>query len=562
MNSLLSRTKRVLPLLGLALLTTTSWTLLPAATAAPIQLHGLNYNTRKGPDWDWNKCKSDTEVLIELTMMSRVTNRIRLLSMTDCGQTAQVLQLAKEFGMRFWVGLWVGPDAQVFENEKAELQRLIDIGLIEESTILGISVGSEAIYREDATVDEMIANMNDVRTILQAAGLNIPLTICDIAPEYAANPELRSAVDVTMTNTFPFWEAIPIENAVADLQEDLGWLIMQEESQGKLFVLGETGWPSEGAIDGVGIASPDNQARYFAEAFCRIDVENNWEYYWFTGMDNEWRLLQDPDNTVEGSWGFLHANLTLKSNFENFSFQCSNGVTYSFAEVDWSIPQLTAPPVALNPASCAAHSECSGLAGNCCPGDDGVSLLCCDSNASPSTTAPAASPVLLTSSPVSIPTSTPTRLPTLPPTTPPTTPPTPRPTTAMPTSTAPIESPGPSALSEARSDPTTLPTATPTTTPALVEDLSLEPSVILAANSSFEPTSNSTWDPTSNYTFEPSASPSTPKPTVAVVFRPTASGINDPSSLNGSAALARLPRRVLVISVIVPTMTQAMNMMW
>lgn len=131
-------------------------------TSVPIQLHGLNYNTRKGPDWDWDKCKTDTEVLIDLTILSRVTNRIRLLSMTDCGQTAQVLRIAKDLGtMQFWIGLWVGLDASVFEQEKAELIRLINEGMIEESTIVGISVGSEAIYREDATVDEMIANMNE-----------------------------------------------------------------------------------------------------------------------------------------------------------------------------------------------------------------------------------------------------------------------------------------------------------------------------------------------------------------------------------------------------------------
>ncbi len=149
------------PSLLLSLLLLLSFTCWEQAAAAPIRLHGLNYNTRKGPDWDWDKCKTDTEVLVDLTLLSRITNRIRLLSMVDCGQTAQVLRIAKPLGFQFWIGLWVGPDAQVFEQEKDELVRLIDAGMIEEGTILGISVGSEAIYREDATVDEMIAHMND-----------------------------------------------------------------------------------------------------------------------------------------------------------------------------------------------------------------------------------------------------------------------------------------------------------------------------------------------------------------------------------------------------------------
>lgn len=105
-----------------------------------------------------------------------------------------------------------------------------------------MQVGSETIYRKDATVDEMIGHLNDVQDMLEAANINnMPLSIVETAPIYSANAKLREAVSVIMTNTFPFWESIPVNGAVDDLQVDIDWLLNLPESQGKDFVLGETG---------------------------------------------------------------------------------------------------------------------------------------------------------------------------------------------------------------------------------------------------------------------------------------------------------------------------------
>lgn len=133
---------------------------LAKVSAVPIQLYGLNYNTRKGPDWDWDKCKSRAEILTDLTMLSRLTNRFRILSLRDCGQGELVLSVAKELGLQLWIGLWVAPEEFVFEEEKGELAGLIERGMLDTDTVLGVTVGSEALYREDATITQMIDNLN------------------------------------------------------------------------------------------------------------------------------------------------------------------------------------------------------------------------------------------------------------------------------------------------------------------------------------------------------------------------------------------------------------------
>ena len=68
-------------------------------------------------DWDWNKCKSRAQVLTDLTLLRRLTNRIRILSLVDCDQGVLVTSVARELGMQLWLGLWVAPESYVFEEE-------------------------------------------------------------------------------------------------------------------------------------------------------------------------------------------------------------------------------------------------------------------------------------------------------------------------------------------------------------------------------------------------------------------------------------------------------------
>ena len=50
----------------------------------PVRLHGLNYNTRQGPDWmpyD-QRCKSRKQVWTDLSLLHKITDRVRLLSIS------------------------------------------------------------------------------------------------------------------------------------------------------------------------------------------------------------------------------------------------------------------------------------------------------------------------------------------------------------------------------------------------------------------------------------------------------------------------------------------------
>lgn len=132
-----------------------------SVSAEPVRLHGLNYNSRKGPDWDPDRCKTYAEIKADLSVLGRLTDRVRILSMTDCDQGELVWTVAKELGMRLWLGLWVGISGDtVFDDEVEELTRLLGVMDASDGTVLGVTVGSEVLYRKDATEEKMIQNMN------------------------------------------------------------------------------------------------------------------------------------------------------------------------------------------------------------------------------------------------------------------------------------------------------------------------------------------------------------------------------------------------------------------
>jgi len=116
----------------------------------------------------------------------------------------------------------------------------------------------------------------------------------------------------------------------------------------------------------------------------------------FTGIDNTWQQEQDPNNTIEGNFGFFYANLTMKPHFQDLVFTCTGLlVEYSFLEI--GDPATSHPPTALPvllPASCSVHRGCEALGGSCCPADSGGYQRCCDMTALP-TIATTVSPTTL-----------------------------------------------------------------------------------------------------------------------------------------------------------------------
>jgi len=86
-----------------------------------------------------------------------------------------------------------------------------------------------------------------------------------------------------------------------------------------------------------------------------------------------------------------HYQIIMSSSYKSMSYghctNCGSWGTYYTHDFFWDsgpnpAPTPPAPPPSPSPssASCAAHSACSGLAGDCCPTTDGVQLDCCSAH--------------------------------------------------------------------------------------------------------------------------------------------------------------------------------------
>lgn len=314
---------------------------------ANFRCHGINYNIRAGPDWapPESKCKSDEVIQRELALLKGVTDRIRLYSLTDCDQATRVLPAAAAAGLQVALGLWVSDDPAVFEAEKNQLDALLQNtdGLINDKDIIGIHVGSEAIYRKEVTADENIALMNQVKTLCADRGLSVPITIADIGDVYMANPQLIEAVDVVSANAFPFWEKIDVDEAADHFLKRMEPLFSMAAEQDKRVVISETGWASNGLNVNASDATPENAAKYFHD-FYHMAEEHEWEYFYFAAFDEEWKVATSHENnTVEAYFGLFDDQGTLKPEIAALSWE-ETAPTPSSTPSVCPVRPLTRPP--------------------------------------------------------------------------------------------------------------------------------------------------------------------------------------------------------------------------
>ncbi|KAJ7433689.1 glycoside hydrolase [Mycena galericulata] len=179
--------------------------------------------------------------------------------------------------------------------------------------VLAVAVGDEPLYDDDAgSPDALAYYINNMRSNFTAAGLDIPISISELAYGWQISGNITTisdAVDFFMINEFPYFaqnaqaggSASTWENFLTDLE------YFETLADGRPLLITQTGWPSNedefGPNSAAVVASVASEEAYWdlLDGHCE-------DYFKAKNIGWMWRAYSD---TIEG-WGVIESNGTDK----------------------------------------------------------------------------------------------------------------------------------------------------------------------------------------------------------------------------------------------------------
>lgn len=289
---------------AVAALFTGFWALYNLPVSAPDwpdQISGYSFSPfRPGQNPQENVYPSDEEIRSDLELLSRQTNNIRTYSVA--GTQADIPRLAEEFGMRVTLGVWISGD---IERNEQEIAKAIELANGSRS-VVRVTVGNEALFREEITPEALIAYIDRVR-----AAVKVPVTTSEQWHIWEQYPQLARHVDLIAAHILPYWEFVPMKDStrfVLDRARDLKKLFPK-----KPLLLSEVGWPSNGRTRGGAEASPANQAIYLRTLVNALNAQG-YNYFVIEAFDQPWKT--DDEGSVGAYWGVYNFQRQPKFAFE------------------------------------------------------------------------------------------------------------------------------------------------------------------------------------------------------------------------------------------------------
>lgn len=229
----------------------------------------------------------ETQIRERLAIVHPFVRWVRTFSCTDGNEL--IPSVARSYGLKTLVGVWLGEDGA--QNE-AELDNAIRLARDGQVDILG--VGNEVLLRGDLVEDELLEFIERARQALPGT----PIGYVDAYFKFVDHPRVTAACDVILANCYPFWEGCPAEHALLYMKEM--YRRASRVAQGKPVIVSETGWPGIGSPTGGAVPSFENAVRYFVNTF-RWAEEDGVEVFYFSAFDEAWKVAAEGD--VGAYWG-------------------------------------------------------------------------------------------------------------------------------------------------------------------------------------------------------------------------------------------------------------------
>ncbi|KAK7534642.1 beta-glucosidase [Phyllosticta citricarpa] len=253
-----------------SVLTLSTALLMAPAAADPAGRLGLALGTNKID----GSCKEqrDYEEDFDAIKAQSGATMVRGYSSSSCNVAQNILPAAKAKGFQVMLGVWPDTD-ESFQADKAALQKFATDEFAK--VLIGVSVGSEALYRGNFTAKQLLDKINEIKRILPKG---VPCGPADSWNKYAdgtADDLIRGGVDLLLVNGFAYWQGQPIAHASETFFNDISTAIAHIQTvaggpdKTPAIYVGESGWPSTGGSKyGEAEASTENAATYFSQSIC------------------------------------------------------------------------------------------------------------------------------------------------------------------------------------------------------------------------------------------------------------------------------------------------------
>jgi hypothetical protein len=133
------------------------------------------------------------------------------------------------------------------------------------------------------------------------------VTTADVFDVLLQHPAVIEAVDVVMANYYPYWKGLPLDHAMATLDD---WYQRTVEAAGgKKVIVSETGWPSCGDTIELAVPSAENASQYLLD-FVSWAKAKQVDYFYFEAFDESWKTVKEGPQGA--CWGIWDKNGTMK----------------------------------------------------------------------------------------------------------------------------------------------------------------------------------------------------------------------------------------------------------
>ncbi|NCC77163.1 MAG: glycosyltransferase, partial [Clostridia bacterium] len=267
----------------------------------PSKIQGFSFSPfREGQSPMKKSYPSVEQIDKDLALLAGDVHAVR--SYTVEGPLAEIPRLAAARGLNVVLGSWLTPDE---EANAVEIAKLIQVYRENYRNIVRVIVGNEVLLRADLTLEQMLTHIDTVKKSVWA-----PVSIAEPWHVWLKYPKLVEKVDFIAVHLLPYWEGIPVDQAVDYCV--MRYNELKQAYPDKEIVIGEVGWPSGGRIRQGAVASPVNQAK-FLRRFLDVAEKNDYTYYIMEAFDQIWK--KNLEGEAGSLWGVYDDNREPKFEF-------------------------------------------------------------------------------------------------------------------------------------------------------------------------------------------------------------------------------------------------------